>query len=107
MNGLLYVTYIYIYFATQVVSKQFIKFVHNLARKFVVLELLLCISSSFTSYPSPKSNNVKIGAPPFFNGIGALLMVLIEIVLKGYVSTLPINKSEYFIKCSTIAFLSF
>jgi len=60
-------------------------------RKFVVLELLLSINSSFTSYPYPKSNNLKIGAPPFFNGIGTSLLVLIEVVLKGYVGTLPIN----------------
>jgi hypothetical protein len=71
------------------------------------LELLLGISSSFTSYPSPKSNNVKIGALPFFNGIGASSIVLIEVVLKDYVGTLPINKYEYFIKCSIIAYLSF
>jgi hypothetical protein len=102
----LYVIY-KILFASQVVSEQFFKFVHNLARKFIVLELLLGINNSFTSYPSPKSNNVKIGAPPFFNGIGASLMVFIEVVLKGYVDTLPINKSEYFIKCSTITSFNF
>jgi len=106
MNGLWYVICKFV-FSTQVVFEQFFKFVHNLVRKFVVLELLLGISSSFISYPSPMSNNVKIGALPFFNGIGASLMVFIEIVLKGYVGTLPINKSEYFIKCSTIASLSF
>jgi hypothetical protein len=90
MNGLLYVIYSII-FSIQVVFEQIFKFVHNFAREFVVLELLLGISSYFASYPSPKSNNVKIGAPPFFNGIGVSLMVLIEIVLKGYVDTLPIN----------------
>jgi hypothetical protein len=37
---------------------------------------------------------MSIGAPPFFNGIGASSIVLIEVVLKDYVGTLPINKYE-------------